>query len=940
VTMVESRIFIPMGDMEMNASNAHHVTRARLCQLSSALMLMLTATPSFAQSASAAGAVTPADDAATLDTVQVTGTRASLRQSQVIKQYSIGTVDAVSTEDIGKFPDQNVADSLQRVPGVSVDRSGGESRFITVRGFGPEFNTVLLNGRTMATENAGREFSFDILPSELISTAEVQKTSSAASSEGSIGATINIRTQRPLDNPGLHIAGAVAGIYDDTTERTKPKVSGLISNTNADGTFGALLGFVRYQRDHTDQLADTEGWLTGDFGTDNFGTQGIAVPRTLIYWVRNQKRTRTGLNGAMEWRPSDTFRLSVDGMYSMYKVDSTNNSLGLWTDPADIQEITADANGTATSFVRGDTGILANDHILTGGRRDSTNQQLGANLVWELGEQTTLDIDGSYSKAENDSDSKNYNFVIGARNIGVNPVWNLNPGAFPTYSGLLPFTDTSDLRTHVTGRFNSAVSDELGELKTSLTQNFMDGALSRVQFGISASKRTKANRDWRIPPDLGCAYCGYVSRVPAELMRIFNAGNVVVAGSPSQWLTYDPDAYFAWLETEASWRQAAPGGELYNPNDPDRARNIADALNRYGGFNPVDWPLAYWRVKEKNYAAWAQANFEGDWGMMPWQLDIGVRYIRTDLTSDAVSAQVEEIIGNPGDPTNARVVFTDPIPIFKQSRYHDWLPSLNFRLNLRDDLVLRASASETLTRPTLTNLRANEDIGVRPPGPGTYTTGNVDLKPYVSKNVDLGLEWYLDETSYLALAGFYKNVSNFIAQITVPTTILGYPFQQTMPVNSDSAIIKGAELSFQYTFDRLPAPFDGLGMQVNYTYVDSQQTFDPSIASGQFAVVGLSDSGNLVLFYENDRFGIRTAWNWRDEYLAAVRGEQGEPTTVNSYDQLDLSSNLKLNHHISIFLDATNLTGEKESAYSRYKSRVQWVADNGRTVMLGVRGTW
>jgi len=877
------------------------------------------------------------DDASTLDTVQVTGTRASLRQSQTIKQYSIGTVDAVSTEDIGKFPDQNVADSLQRVPGVSVDRSSGESRFITVRGFGPEFNTVLLNGRTMATENAGREFSFDILPSELINTAEVQKTSSADSSEGSIGATVNIRTQRPLDHPGLQIAGAVAGIYDSTTENTKPKISGLLSKTNADGTFGALLSFVRYQRDHTSETADTEGWMTGDAGRD-----GIAVPRTSIYSVTNQKRTRTGINGAIDWRPSDTLRLSVDGMHSMYKVTTSNSALGLWSDPADIQEITADANGTATSFVRKDTGVLAIDHIRDGGQRDSTNQQLGANLAWQISDETTLDFDGSWSKAENDSAGKNYGIVIGMRNLGVNPRWNLNPGGFPAYdyNSLIPITADSDLRTHVTGRSGDTVSDELGEFKTSMTRSFLDGTLSRLQFGASASKRTKRNYSRIVPSDLSCVYCGYVARVPAEFTRIFNAGNVAGAGSPGQWLTFDPEAYFAWMETKESWGQTEPGQPLFNPDDPDRAQRISDALNKYGGFNVVDWPLNGWRVREKNYAAYAQANFEGDWGAMPWMLDIGVRYIRTDITSDAVSAQVAAITGNPGDPTDAQVHFTDPVPISKNSRYHDWLPSINFRLNLRDNLVLRASASETLTRPTLTSLRANESIGVRPPGPGSYSTGNVDLKPYVAKNVDLGFEWYLNDTSYLALAGFYKNVSNFIAQITVPTTILGYPFEQTMPVNADSAIIKGAEFSFQYTFDRLPSPWDGLGVQVNYTAVDSKQSFDPEIATGQFAVVGLSDSGNLVLFYEKGRFGIRAAYNWRDEYLAAIRGAQGEPTTVNAYDQLDLSTNFKINDAISIFADATNLTGEKESAWSRYKSRVQWVADNGRTITLGVRGSW
>jgi len=252
-------------------------------------------------------------NASTLDTVQVTGVRSSLQKSQIIKQDFIGTVDAVSSEDVGKFPDQNVADALQRVPGVSVDRSGGESRYITVRGFGPEFNTVLLNGRTMATEVAGREFSFDILPSELISAAEVQKTSIASSPEGSIGATVNIRTQRPLDNPGLHVSAAIAGTYSSMSKDTKPKVSGLISKTNADGTMGGLLSVVHYQRSHLGERATTSGWLTGDFGLN-----GIALPRDLYYSVSREERTRTGINIAFDWHPNDTVKLGVDAMYSKY----------------------------------------------------------------------------------------------------------------------------------------------------------------------------------------------------------------------------------------------------------------------------------------------------------------------------------------------------------------------------------------------------------------------------------------------------------------------------------------------------------------------------------------------------------------------------------------------------------------------------------------------
>jgi len=885
-------------------------------------------------------------NATTLDTVQVSGVRSSLQKSQIIKQDFIGTVDAVSSEDVGKFPDQNVADALQRVPGVSVDRQGGESRYITVRGFGPEFNTVLLNGRTMATESNGREFSFDILPSELISAAEVQKTSTAGSLEGSIGATVNIRTQRPLDHPGFHVAAALAGTHDDTTSTTKPKVSALISNTNANGTLGGLLSVVRYQRNHTSETASTGGWFTGARGKN-----GIAIPGGVRYEVDSQARTRTGANAALDWYPSERLKLSADAMYSRYELDNVNRSLFYAMNGDDIINIRADENNTATWFRRRNRsidepigGILTTDHIIQMTERDSTNRQLGMNLAWEMNDQTTLDVDSSWSKAENVSNPyKNYFMVISRPNFGVSPEWNLDGGAgFPAYSNLLPALDTEDLRTLVANRSGRNISDELGELKTSLTRSFYENTLSRLQFGVSASKRVKSlYNTMEMQDGLGCVYCAYLARVPPSLVQAFSAGNVAGSGGPTHWLTYEPGPYFDWLQTPAAWGQLAPGGILYDPNDPTRAQRIIDKMTQYGGLQPFPWPQDNWKVREKTYTAFVQADFEGSLGEMPWQLNTGVRYIKTDVTSHAILAPALAIEADPSDPSFYIVRYGEQQPFSNGSSYHEWLPSLNFRLNLLDDLILRASASKTLTRPTLTHLRVRESIGpAQPPVPGTYDTGNVNLKPYTSKNFDLGLEWYMNDASYIALAGFHKSVKNFIAEITQPANLLGFEFMHTMPVNADSSTIKGAEFSFQYTFDRLPAPYDGLGMQLNYTYVESAQTFDPSIMTGQSAIEGLSDSANLVLFYEKDRFGIRAAWNWRDEYLESARGEQGEPTTVTPYDQLDLSTNFKLNDNVSIFADATNVTDERESAWSRYKSRKQRLSYNGRTMTFGIRGTW
>jgi len=475
------------------------------------------------------------ENSSTLDTVQVTGVRSSLQKSQIIKQDFIGTVDAVSAEDVGKFPDQNVADALQRVPGVSVDRSGGESRFITVRGFGPEFNAVTLNGRIMATENDGREFSFDILPSELISAAEVQKTSTANAPEGSIGASVNIRTQRPLDNPGFHVAAAVAGTYDNGSENTKPKISALISHTNADRTLGGLLSLVHYQRSHVTERATTSGWLTNAPGLG-----GIAVPRSTNYDLMREDRTRSGVNAALDWHLSDTLKLGVDAMYTKYNIDSDGNALWFFTDTADIVDIRGDENNTATWFKRNglDFSHVRFSETNAVRERDSTNKQVGANLSWNIGEYTTLEFDGSWSKADNNPDSHKGFFTSFLTELpDIDAEWNLNPGGFPGYKDLPPLTDASNLMPSYSRVRARRTSDEIGEFRTHLAHNFYDGMLSRLQFGASVSSRSKDNHTVRTSDALNNAYGGARVRVPAELAEIFNAGNVADTGGPTQWLT-------------------------------------------------------------------------------------------------------------------------------------------------------------------------------------------------------------------------------------------------------------------------------------------------------------------------------------------------------------------------------------------------------------------
>jgi TonB-dependent receptor len=215
------------------------------------------------------------------------------------------------------------------------------------------------------------------------------------------------------------------------------------------------------------------------------------------------------------------------------------------------------------------------------------------------------------------------------------------------------------------------------------------------------------------------------------------------------------------------------------------------------------------------------------------------------------------------------------------------------------------------------------------------------LKPYSSKNVDVGLEWYINETSYIAAEGFYKDVSNFITSIETNVTILGHPFLQTEPVNLNTATIKGAEFAVNYQFSKLPSPFDGLGTALNYTLVSSDASINPAlINTSKFAIPGIGDSANASGYYEKGPFQARLAYNWRGRYLSTIAGDEGQPTTVKAYGQLDLSSSYKVNDHLSAFIEAANLTRSVQVWYQVYPNRLDYAEKDGMTLTVGVHGKW
>lgn len=943
------------------------------------------------QPAAATDSTQPGDPAH-LGEISVTGQLAAIRRAQAIKQDAVGVVDSVSAEEAGKFPDQNVADALQRVPGVAVNRTGGESSQVTVRGFGPSFVNVTVNGRPMLSDSGDRSFHFDALPSELISTAEVQKTATAAQEDGGIGGTINIVTARPLDFKGFHMAGSLGAVNDSLDSglggKFTPKASLVIGDSNADHTFGWLVSGMYYKRDHAEDYMETGGWYVNQnysrlFGidpTDPKAKQVLgAYPQTIDGQVIDSTNTRRGLSVALDWKPFDKLMVKFDSLATNYKQDYSTHYVGYYGNQGDTSAITFDGNGTPLSFTRSTDGLTNNaggssysaqstDMVMsTNTPRNAYVTQTGLNVAYDVTDSIKADLDVSYSGAWNKYDNGNTFLVVGTRNTGLPMTWtNPNNGNMPyyDYANLIQPSDSSALMAHCCSTGGNHLSNKGDNYKLHLSKSFTDGVLSRLDFGVQSTDTTlrQISYNTTFPSgdalDLCKIYCGYNIPVPASAINAggYNAGSWFSQqsqGFPSQWLNYDINKLLAYLISPAAIQAIYDyrNNQTYSsPADKAAAlkqvTDFAAAAKKLGGWVTAADPRTFSQIEEKTKSAYFSADFESTIAEMPWHLNVGYRYVKTDTTADANYAPLIAVAVNPSDPSNAVGTYGSMSPVRGTGSYKFWLPSANFKLNLREDLVFRFAASKTLTRPDLTQLAASTSYNFRPSNQG-YTTGNTDLKPFLSKNLDIGLEWYFADASYVALDGFRKKVSNFTTIITDPVgaVIDGFNFDHTYPINLNESTIKGYEFTFNYQFANLPSPFDGLGMAFNYTGVQSSTSIDPATlntGTGQvFAVPGVGDSANLSGYYEKGPWQARLAINWRDKYLSSLAsGPSGQPLTTKPYAQLDMSASYKIRENISVFVEGTNLTREQIGDYQVYLNRPNSVKFDGRTLAVGVRGSW
>lgn len=935
-----------------------------------------------------------------VETIAVTGIRSSVAKSMDVKRSSAGVVDAISAEDIGDFPDTNLAESLQRITGVSIDRSGGEGQLITVRGFGPQFNTVLVNGRQMASENQSRAFSFDTIASELVSSLDVHKTSTATMQSGGVGSTINVNTARPFALGGFKVAGSVKGVYDENSESTTPQLSGLISNTFNDDTFGVLLAVSHQERETRLNQAQIDGWLE-NVGVPNPVTESgeawdgnVFSPRNYDHKVTFEDRTRTNANLVLQYAPSDDLVITADALYSKFDVESNATSYGHWFTAPNIQGVaddgslfdangdrlspTVDANGTIIDLYQ-EVGLATDMHAKTFDRLTDT-LSLGLNFDYQYNDNLNLKFDLSHSTAEREANNgggdqlsligyanrvrfqvddnilpvasmfadANANIYSGQQEIDGAIVASPVDG-FPAYDSSLTPAGVSDLldkdnsRAHVMLRRGWAVEDEVTQLRFDGEYFTDDGGITEIRFGTQYSNETKSLTRWdNEGVGIHCTYCGYpdLPEIPADAQYVFNAGNDFlssVSGSgrmPTSWLAHNGEANFAFLE---NYYQSVNGSAI-----------SFDAVRRNNSFD----------VEEQILSAYVEMDFEGEVGDMLLSGTAGFRYESTDVTVTGTEAPIIQLTVL--DQTEMLPQYGEAQPIDVDADYDVILPNFSMKLEITDDLIARAAVSTTITRPTLESMSPVTVITTtRQGGDLTSTSGNPGLEPFESDNFDLSVEWYYDIASYASIGYFRKHVSNFIVNsqedrtftlsdgslLTDPSTGTDSSgpdgadsvavFTNTLPNNGENAIVDGFELAWQHSFD------SGFGVLANATLVDSDAKLDPYNINQVFALTGLSDSYNLVGFYENDDFMIRLAYNWRGEFVQSLTQSQGDgPTIVEDYQQLDLSASYELSDSLGIFFEGINLTEEYVHKRGRFSNHMLLVEDSGRRWAFGVRGSF
>jgi iron complex outermembrane recepter protein len=951
-----------------------------------ALSLALVAAPCRADAQTKAEPAA-SDPAPTADIV-VTGIRASLEKATDIKRENNGVVDAITAEDIGKFPDSNLSESLQRITGVSIDRRNGEGNQITVRGFGPSFNLVTLNGRQMPgasspkSENASssgipRSFNFSEIAADSVAGVNVYKTARPELPAGGIGATVDLRTARPFDKKGFRAAFSINGLADRSNAVGKditPELGGLISKTFLDDRIGILLTGSYSKRQGRERVISTDGWIRGnrsDPSAAGINTSAINpaldpsgsiwVPRNLLFDASDHNRERINGQAVVQVEPVDDLVVTLDYTYSRYRDTISRAQTAVWFQQDTITGRT-DANGTVinptvTANPAGGLGAFDFNSYLD--EVETRNNSIGANVTWKVADnfKIALDYHNSTSHAQPNGQSSDF-LVIYAGPLGTNYTADFSGTtqvpAF-SYTGVNPY-NLNALRPNIDLARNNENKNDVEQFQAHLTwDNDGGGALKRIRAGFD-HVNYKIATDFQFKLNVqGTPTCGAPC---AAISTIVPRGDI---GAP-----------FSGGNT------LAPSLVVFNAQT---AFNLANGTGGTPGRFPSVFSLRFNdfnKIAEKTTAGYVALDVEDEFNNMPFRATAGVRYEHTQTTS---RSEFNQPIGLAWiSPTELRPIVSPTETVRTAGgSYDNFLPAVDMSLEFLPDTLLRLSYGRTLSRNDLLQLRSTLGISDSRPGCNTGAScranqGNPALLPYVSDNFDASLEKYFGgqggffgKGSYAAVNYFRKYVGNYVVFNTIRGPLIGgngqpltdptppgnvtpvgvtppinssaanpvAQFDITTPVNGKSAKVNGWEFATQLIFGE-----SGFGMQANYTKVNGDIGFDKTNIATQVALTGLSDSFNLVGFFEKWGLQARVAYNWRGSFLLSTEQlrQPQEPVFVNSAKQVDASLGYDITKNFTVFVEGVNLFNETSTAHGRFDNQFVYAVETGPRYTFGIRG--
>jgi iron complex outermembrane recepter protein len=869
-----------------------------------------------------------------LQEVVVTGYAASLEKAIQYKFKAPNITDSISAEGIGQFPEQNLAESLQRITGVQITRNQGEGQFISVRGLDPKFTDTLFNGRELPSGSGTRAFDFQVLSGDFAQRVDVYKSPTADLPEGGLAATVNVQSIHPLEYGQRKAVLTAEGIYDEQGRKgLTPHLTGLYTDTFFDHRLGWMVGVDLNERNVDDQNSGTDGVLP-DSSYTGPGKQ------YRIFGMRGNDNQgfdrRLSLLSMLEYRVSDSLELRLDTLDSEFSQSYNDFEMNNFypgafaSGPETTLSETVSPSGVQTAWEG--TNVYAWLEAV----RDIYQQKVTSNALdatWTLASWT---VDGQASFGEAREEATNQYVQWNTKTPGATFHYNAaqDPGG-PIGYGFVNYNplDTSNYNWYgEQGPYQEPTTDKIWNFKVDAQRSLDSGWLNSMSFGANYQNRTLG----RTPNWVANTATGFAADMTPYLMMLNNSTWFSSYSGPAQFptnaLTVNVNKFFSDYPLSGFIASHPPAPQLTQIT----------------------------QVQEKSEAAYAQVNF----GTPDKRLtgNLGVRAVHTEELSSGYGPGPGATLVY-GATGASNLVFSSQGFVSQTNSYNNVLPNLNLTYRLNDDLLARFAAAQVMQRPDM-NLLAQASVpsaATQPPPPGqlwngTLSKGNPNLKPYLSNQLDLSLEWYFGPRSILAADFFLKDVKNLVLTNYFPETedvllagnVLGSgnPVGSVKPINlsvgqpgnASKTTLKGLEVAWEQPFDFLPGFLRSFGAEANYTHIWSG---DVVLSSNQppVPVTGVSDNTyNAGLYYDDGRVGIHANYNYRSEWVADPTSYFGDGVYVKGYGQLDIAANFNVTHWLAITASVINATQSPLIQVDRYD--INRLYDlSGRRFYVGLHAT-